>query len=82
MTGAGDPSDLDTSQVVTRGETYTHLEHGDVTVTSIWRGTDSVDVARLGDDGPTPVVRYLTEAGSEWVDEFTETVDEFFDAIE
>lgn len=80
-----DPDDLPgpgADRVVERGETYDHAEHGHVEVTGIWKGVEEVDAARHTDEKDVFIVRYSAEINGEQVDELTDTLDEFLQAIE
>lgn len=66
---------------IERGETYNHAEHGQVTVTGIWKGVEQVDKAHRTDEKDIFIVRYSAEINGEQVDELTETLDEFLHAI-
>lgn len=81
----GDADDLPSSgseSVVERGETYHHEQYGSVTVTAIWKGINGVDTTRTANETDTFIVRYSTEESGEPVDELSDTLSEFIDAIE
>lgn len=82
MGGSDDLPGSDADRVLERGESYEHTEHGPVEVTGIWRGIDQVDSARNTDETDVYIVRYSAEDGGERVDELTDTLDEFLEAIE
>ncbi|MFC7214319.1 hypothetical protein ACFQO4_09550 [Saliphagus sp. GCM10025334] len=80
----GDSDDLPGSGsdlAIERGETYDHAEHGQVKVTGIWKGVEQVDKARHTDERDIFIVRYSAEINGEQVDELTDTLDEFLQAI-
>lgn len=80
----GDSDDLpgpDSDLAIERGETYDHAEHGQVKVTGIWKGVEQVDKARRTDEKNVFIVRYSAEINGEQVDELTDTLDEFLQAI-
>lgn len=68
--------------VVERGETYTHVEHGRVDVTGIWKGVEQVDKAHHSEEKDVYIVRYSTEIDGKRVDELTDTVEEFLRSID
>lgn len=72
----------DSETVVDRGETYNHAEHGRVEVTGIWKGVEQVDKAHRTDEKDVFIVRYSAEINGEEVDELTDTLTEFIQAIE
>ena len=72
----------DSEQVVERGETYAHAEHGEVEVTGIWKGIEQVDKTHHTDEKDVFIVRYSAEIDGEQVDELTDTLDEFLRSIE
>ncbi len=82
MDDSDDRPGADSELVIERGETYTHVEHGRVDVTGIWKGVKQVDKAHHSDERDVYIVRYSTEIGGKQVDELTDTVDEFLRAIE
>lgn len=80
-----DPNDLpgpEADRSVERGETYNHAQHGRVEVSGIWRGVNEVDSARNTNQKAVIIVRYSAEQEGERVDELTDTLDEFLEAIE
>lgn len=72
----------DSETVVDRGETYNHAEHGRVEVTGIWKGVEQVDKAHRTDEKDVFIVRYSAEINGEEVEELTDTLAEFIQAIE
>lgn len=72
----------DSEQIVERGETYAHVEHGAVEVTGIWKGVEQVDKTHHTDEKDVFIVRYSAEIDGEQVDELTDTLDEFLRSIE
>lgn len=82
----GDDAELPRSEdgrLVERGETYDHDQHGRVEVTGIWRGIEEVDEARNTNEKDVIIVRYSSEQEEgEQVDELTDTLPEFLEAIE
>lgn len=80
----GDSDELpgpDSELAVERGESYDHADHGQVKVTGIWKGVEQVDKTRHTDEKNVIVVRYSAEINGEQVDELTDTLDEFLQAI-
>ena len=70
-------------RLVERGNTYDHDQHGRVEVTGIWRGIEEVDEARNTNEKDVIIVRYSCERDEgERVDELTDTLPEFLEAIE
>lgn len=83
MSDVENPHESGPNQVVERGETYPHSDHGRVIVTGIWKGVHQVDTARNTNETGVIIVRYSTEGGGTTVgvDELTDTLDEFLTAI-
>ena len=82
MGNSDDQPGSDSDRVVDRGETYDHEEHGQVEVTGIWKGIEQVDEARYTDEKDVFIVRYSAEINGNEVDELTDTLDEFLEAVE
>ena len=68
------------SDVVERGETYRHEEHGRVEVTAIWRRTQPLDVVSDPDERELVVVRYRPAGDGTWIDELAEPLADFLEA--
>ncbi|OVE86221.1 hypothetical protein [Natronolimnobius baerhuensis] len=68
--------------VVERGETYDHDQYGTVEVSAIWKGVNGVDTTREAVETDTYIVRYSADDDGDPVDELTDTLDEFLEAIE
>lgn len=68
--------------VVEREETYTHDEHGSVTVTAIWKGIKEVDTTQTANEKDTYIVRYSANEDGEPVDELTDTLSEFVESVD
>lgn len=82
MAGDDELPRADDDQVVERGETYDHAEHGEVEVTGIWRGIHEVDEARNTNEKDVIIVRYSAEQDDgPRVDELTDTLPAFLEAI-
>lgn len=84
MSDVESPHKSGPTQVVERGETYCHSNHGRITVTGIWKGVHQVGTARNTNETGVIIVRYSTEGDGNTVgvDELTDTLDEFLTAIE
>lgn len=85
MDDSGNSDDLpkpEANQLVERDETYNHERYGLVKVSGIWRGVKEVDSAHNTNQKETIIVRFSTEQEDEQVDELTDTLDEFLEAIE
>jgi hypothetical protein len=80
--GESDDPGSDGEQVIERGETYEHERHGDVEVTGIWKGIDEVDGTRDANENDVYIVRYSADEDGKQVDELTDTLDEFLEAVE
>ncbi|NGM70979.1 hypothetical protein G6M89_18545 [Natronolimnobius sp. AArcel1] len=81
----GEPNDLPSSgadTVVERGDTYEHEQYGTVEVSAIWKGVNGVDTTREADETDTYIIRYTADPDGDPVDELTDTLEEFLDAIE
>lgn len=81
----GDEDELPSAsadRVIERGDSYDHERYGRVEVTGIWKGIDGVDTTREADEKDVYIVRYAAEEDGERVDELTDTLEEFLDAIE
>jgi len=82
VSDSDDAPGSDSDQVIERDQTYTHSEHGQVTVTGIWKGVDEVDKAHHSDEKDIFIVRYSAEINGEEVDGLVDPLDEFIQAIE
>lgn len=82
MVGSDDRPGPESDQVIERGKTYEHAEHGSVEVTGIWKGVQKADTAHNTDETGTIIVRYSTEGEEQQFCELTDTLDEFMEAIE
>ncbi|AGB37770.1 hypothetical protein [Natronococcus occultus] len=81
----GEDDELPTTgadRVIERGDEYNHQRYGTVEVTGIWKGVDGVDTTREAKEKDVYIVRYAADEEGERVDELTDTLDEFLDAIE
>lgn len=81
----GETDDLPSSgadTVVERGETYEHEQYGTIEVSAIWKGVTGVDTTREATETDTYIVRYTADSDGDPVDELTDTLAEFLDAIE
>lgn len=81
MDDSGEVPGPGSERAIERGETYDHADHGPVKVTGIWKGIKQVDKAHRTDEKDVFIVRYSAEINGEQVDELTETLDEFLQAI-
>lgn len=72
----------DADQLIERGETYDHTQHGCVEVTGIWKGVEEVDSTRSMSQKEVIIVRYSSERDGESIEELTDTLTEFLEAIE
>lgn len=82
MEDSDDLPGSDSERVIKRGETYNHVEHGQVEVTGIWKRVQRVDKTHHADEKDVFIVRYSAEIDGEEIDGLTETVDEFIGSIE
>lgn len=71
-----------TDKLVEQGEIYNHVEEEEVEVQRIWQGVQQVDEARNTEEKNVIVVRYSTEGDDGRVNEFTDTLEGFLEAIE
>jgi hypothetical protein len=81
----GDDDELpspDADRVVERGDQYEHDRYGTVEVMGIWKGIEGVDSTGEAKEKDVYIVRYTTDEDGEQVDELTDTLNEFLDAIE
>ncbi|WP_224449332.1 hypothetical protein [Haloprofundus salilacus] len=81
MADSDELPDPDSDLAIERGGTYDHTEHGQVKVLGIWKGIEQVDEARRTDEKNIFIVSYSAEINGEQVDELTDTLDEFLQAI-
>ncbi|UHQ99292.1 hypothetical protein HYG81_26060 (plasmid) [Natrinema zhouii] len=80
--GSDDLPSGEADLLIERDETYQHDRYGLVEVSDIWKGVHEVDSARNMNQKNTIIVRFSAEEKGETVDEITDTLNEFLEAIE
>lgn len=75
-------SEANADRPIERGAPSVHVEHGRVEVTGSWQGINEVDSARNTNRTDVIIVRYSTERDRGSMDELTDTLDRFLEAIE